>query len=197
MGFLYLGTDKKNFQLFRWYEEMRKFVLFYHALLFSIWALSWFKKNKFFIIIFHSVTNSLSLSVSLSQSLSQYIYIYICVCVCAFLWGVWGVLKKSDEEKCWNYKMKHRFTNSMNLISSHHLVVPSAQISLTVSGHLPYRSLLPAGPQGYTHYPHWAALCKFELVALFLLGHVKGSMGVHHLWARLYFFSSVLHVWFV
>ena len=32
----------------------------------------------------------------------------------------------------------------------------------------PYRSSLPAGPQGYTPYPHRAAVCRFELVALTL-----------------------------
>ena len=58
----------------------------------------------------------------------------------------------------------------------------------------PYCSSLPTGPQGYTPYP---AVCKFELVILLLLGHVKGSIVVHHLWARPYFSSSVLHVWFV
>ena len=61
----------------------------------------------------------------------------------------------------------------------------------------PYRSSLPVGPQGYTPYPHRAAVCRFELVALLLVGHVKGSIGVHHLWARPYFSSSVLHVWFI
>ena len=34
--------------------------------------------------------------------------------------------------------------------------------------------------QGYIPYPHRAAVCRFELVALLLLGHVKGSIGVHH-----------------
>ena len=48
----------------------------------------------------------------------------------------------------------------------------------------PYRSSSPAGPQGYTPYPHRAAVCRLELVALLLLGHVKGSIGVHHLWAH-------------
>ena len=46
----------------------------------------------------------------------------------------------------------------------------------------PYSSSLPAGPQGYKPYPHRAAVCRFELAALLLLGHVKGSIGVHHLW---------------
>ena len=30
-------------------------------------------------------------------------------------------------------------------------------------------------------YPHRAAVCRFELAALLLHGHVKGSIGVHHL----------------
>ena len=51
--------------------------------------------------------------------------------------------------------------------------------------------------QGYIPYPHRAALCRFELVVLLLLGHFMGSIGVHHLWARPCFSSSVLHVWFV
>ena len=48
----------------------------------------------------------------------------------------------------------------------------------------PYRSSLPAGPQCYTPYSHRAAVCRFELVVLLFLGHVKGSIGVHHWWAR-------------
>ena len=51
--------------------------------------------------------------------------------------------------------------------------------------------------QGYIPYRHRAAVCWFALVVLPLLGHVKGSTGVYHLWARPYFSSSVLHVWFV
>ena len=39
----------------------------------------------------------------------------------------------------------------------------------------PYRSSLLAGPQGYIPYPHGAALRRFELVALLLLGHVRGT----------------------
>ena len=56
----------------------------------------------------------------------------------------------------------------------------------------PYRSSVPAGPQGYTPYPHRATVCRFKLVALLLFGHVKGSIVVHHLWARSYFSNSVL-----
>ena len=54
---------------------------------------------------------------------------------------------------------------------------------------LPYRSSPPAGLL--------LAVCMFELVVLFFLGHMWGSIGVHHLWAGPCFSSSVLHVWFV
>ena len=61
----------------------------------------------------------------------------------------------------------------------------------------PYRPSLLAGPQGYIPYLLIAAVCRFVLVALPLLGHVKGSTRVHPLWARPYFSSSVLNVWLV
>ena len=61
----------------------------------------------------------------------------------------------------------------------------------------PYRPLLPVGLQEYIPYLHRAAVCRFELVVLPLLSHVKGSTEVLHLWARPYLFSSVPHVWFV
>ena len=48
----------------------------------------------------------------------------------------------------------------------------------------PYHSLPPAGLQGYILCPHIVAVCKFELVVLLLHGHMWGSIGVHHLWAR-------------
>ena len=66
--------------------------------------------------------------------------------------------------------------------------------SLTTS---PYRSSPPAGLHGYIPYPHIAAVCMFELVVLRLLGDMWGSIGVHHLWARLCFSSSVLRVCFI
>ena len=51
--------------------------------------------------------------------------------------------------------------------------------------------------QGYIPYPHIAAVCMFELVVLLWLGHIRGSIEVHHLWARPCFSSSILHIWFV
>ena len=54
-----------------------------------------------------------------------------------------------------------------------------------------YHPSLPVGLQGYILYQHRAAVRSFKLVILPLLVHVKGSTGVHHLWARPYFLSSV------
>ena len=61
----------------------------------------------------------------------------------------------------------------------------------------PYHSSPPAGLQGYILYSHIVAVCKFELVVLLLHGHMWGSIGVHHLWSRPCFSSSVPRVWFV
>ena len=61
----------------------------------------------------------------------------------------------------------------------------------------PYHSSPLAGLQGYISYHHIAAVCMFELVVLLLIGHMRGSTGVHHLRVRPCFSSSVRHVWFV
>ena len=45
----------------------------------------------------------------------------------------------------------------------------------------PYYSSPLAGLQGYIPCPHIAAVCKFELVVPPSLGHIWGSIGVHHL----------------
>ena len=44
----------------------------------------------------------------------------------------------------------------------------------------PISPLLPI-IQGYIPYHLIAAVCMFELVVLFLIGHVWGSIEVHHL----------------
>ena len=56
----------------------------------------------------------------------------------------------------------------------HHLVVPPARISLTPLAIPPYRSSFPAGPRDYNPNPQRSAVCRFKLVTLFFLGHVKG-----------------------
>ena len=79
----------------------------------------------------------------------------------------------------------------------HHLVGLSARMTLTLSRH-PSLSFIASGmSSGLPPYADRAAVYRFERVVLFLLGHVKGSLGVHNLWARPYFSSGVLHVWFV
>ena len=78
------------------------------------------------------------------------------------------------------------------IILGHHRGYPWPSLAAPL-----YRSSLPAGPQGYIPYPHWAAVWRFVLVALLLLGHVRGSIGENHLWAFPYFSSCVLHVWSV
>ena len=61
----------------------------------------------------------------------------------------------------------------------------------------PYRSSPPAGLLGYILCPHIAAVCKFGLVVLLLLGHMWGSIVVRHLRARFCFSSSVRRIWLV
>ena len=61
----------------------------------------------------------------------------------------------------------------------------------------PYHSLLRLDLLDYIPYQHGAVVCRFGLVFLLLLVHVKGYTGVHHLWAHPYFSSSVSHVWFI
>ena len=61
----------------------------------------------------------------------------------------------------------------------------------------PYCSSLLTGPQGYILYPHKAVVCRFKLVSLLLLGHVRESIGEHPLRLRPRYSSSVLLGWFV
>ena len=89
--------------------------------------------------------------------------------------------------------MLHFFITSSieSSLYHHHHVVPPAQISLTLSRHFSYHSSPLAGLQGYILCPHIAAVCKFALIVLLLLGHMWGSIRVHRLWARPCFSSSV------
>ena len=61
----------------------------------------------------------------------------------------------------------------------------------------PYHSSPPAGLLGYILCPHIAAVSKFGLVVLLLLGHMWESIGVHHLPARPCFSTSIPRVWLV
>ena len=87
----------------------------------------------------------------------------------------------------------HSLTNRIYISSSSSCHAISTDIIATP----PYRLLLSADPQGHIPYRHRAAVCRFELDVLRFLVHVKGSIGVHHLWTRPYFSCSVPGVWLV
>ena len=57
-----------------------------------------------------------------------------------------------------------------------------------------YRLSPLAGLQNYISYPHIAAVCMFELVVLLLLGHMWGSIGVHHSFVIITIFSTFNYV---
>ena len=85
------------------------------------------------------------------------------------------------------------FTNDYH----HHYVVPLAWISLTLSRHFSL-SFIASGRSSGLHPVSSQSCCMYVwAVVLLLLGHMWGSIGVNHLWARPCFSSSVLHVWFV
>ena len=109
-------------------------------------------------------------------------------------------MRKTSNLKYWQFSYRTIYIYIYILLPinhHHHHITLSVRISLSSLATPPYHPLLPAGPQGYIPYRYRAAMCGFELVVLLLLGHVKRSTGVHHLWACLYFSSSVPHVWFV
>ena len=110
-------------------------------------------------------------------------------------WAFVAQTHKPAIKYSWSLKGPPNQSSRLKMISSSSCRVISTDILDSLSlAPSPYRTSLPAGPQGYTPNPHRAAVCRFELVVLFLLGRVKGSIEVHHLWARPYFSSSVLHV---
>ena len=76
-----------------------------------------------------------------------------------------------SELSAWSIKLSTYFYHIHILILSFHQHgYPWSSLA-----NPPNRSSLLAGPQGYTPYPHGAAVCRFELIALLLLGHE----GVH------------------
>ena len=60
------------------------------------------------------------------------------------------------------------------IMSYHHHGYPWPSVAIS-----PYHSSPLAGLEGYIPYPHIAAVCIFELVVMLLLGHMRGSIGVH------------------
>ena len=100
--------------------------------------------------------------------------------------------KKSIFSNVWTFQPTHIYIYIYIIMSyrRHRYPWPSLATS-------PYRSSPLTGLQGHIPYSHIAAGCMFELIVLLLPGHIWGSIGVHHLWARPCFSSSDLHVWFV
>ena len=90
-------------------------------------------------------------------------------------------------------RLKTFWTTLVHNSSSSWCHAISTDIPDPLSPHLPIVHCF----QDYIPYQHRAAVCRFELDILPLLVHVKGSTGVHHSRACLYFSSSVPHVWFV
>ena len=88
----------------------------------------------------------------------------------------WTPVSRSIDEL-----LSSRLKDSFIIISCRQLGYPWPSIATA-----PYHSTLRVGPQGYIPYPHRAAGCRFELAVLLLFDHMRGSIGVHHLWAHLW-----------
>ena len=126
------------------------------------------------------------------NSFQSYIYIYIGLETTIYIYYIYTHTHTYTHTHMYIYIYIYIYTIIIIIMSCrlHGLPWPSLLTS-------PYRSSPLEGLQGYIPYPHIAAECMFKLVVLLLHGHMWGSIGVHHLWARPCFSSSVLHVWFV
>ena len=113
--------------------------------------------------------------------------------------GIITIIKRKENIFCCFYYHHHDqlitpwefFTSALahHHHHHHHHVVPLARISLTLSRHFS-PSFIASGRSSGLHPVSSHSCC-------ILLGHIWGSIGLHHLWARPCFSSSVLHVWFV
>ena len=98
-------------------------------------------------------------------------------------------IEKTEKEKTENFKRKiekklekkGRKTKSKKKIWKEKKIIIIIIMSQPQHGYPwpsvatpPYRPLLPAGPQYYIPYRHRAAVCRFKMVVLPLLVHVKG-----------------------
>ena len=143
----------------------------------DVWPLG---KNLYFSVSFLS----LSLSLSLSHT-HTHIHSYVCLC----LWVSLSVCLSVQELLVY---LRHSSQIIIIIMSCRQHGYPWPSLATS-----PYHSSLLVGLQGNIPSPHIAAVCMFELVVLLLLGHMRGSIGVHHWWVRPCFSSSVLRVSFV
>ena len=150
-----------------------------------------------------------------------HIHIYACICVYVCVYACMNICmcSRSTQSKWYNVNIYvWRIIIWFGLVLWHinhcrlskakiyfiHIIIIIIIMSCRLHGYSwlslaipPCHSSPLAGLRGNIPYPHVAAECMFELVVLLLLGHMWGSIGVHHLWTRPCFSSSVMHVWFV
>ena len=104
-----------------------------------------------------------------------HIYIYIYIYILLYLYIVFNSIDSA-------------YVNSSSSLSS------CRAASTNIPGPLsPLLPILQRLSKVFMATSHIAAICMFELVVLLLFGHMWGSIGVHHLWARYVFCLSTGH----
>ena len=130
----------------------------------------------------------------------MYVYVYICADGATWLWWCMCICMYIYMCVCMYVYMHVYIYIYIHVCIIYIIIIMSRRLrgypwpSLAIS---PYHSSPPAGLQDYNPCPHIAAVCKFVLVVPHLHIHEWGSTGVHRLWARPCFSSSVPRVWFV
>ena len=95
-----------------------------------------------------------SMCLPVCTPLTKFLFVCVCVCVCV----------------CFRDRpmVSQSVCHFIIILSCHQHGYPWPSLATP-----PNHSSLLAGPQGYILYPHRAAVCRSELVTLFLLGHVR------------------------
>ena len=106
--------------------------------------------------------------------------------------GIW------QKKMCHANNEKQKTANdAKNHHRHHHHVVPLVRISLTLPRHFSLSFIASGRSSGLHPVSSHSCWMYVRVVVLLLPGHMWGSIGAHHLWARPCFSSSVLQVWFV
>ena len=110
----------------------------------------------------------------------------------------WHVWRKQKYLKNVSITLNLCRKSNLNLMKNHHHhVVSPAWISLTLSRQSSL-SLIATGRSSVRHPLSSQSNCIYARAGCPAFARpYEGSIGEHHLSARLYFYSSVLHVWFV
>ena len=106
------------------------------------------------------------------EALITRIYIYIYTYIYIYHHHMIYIYISSDDIYIYRYMYIYHH--------HHHHIVPVALISLTLS-RLFFLSFIASGRSSGLHPIFSQNFCMFELVVLLLLGHMWGSIGVHHL----------------